>query len=485
MERRLRKAGFSSRGITTTIAIARSSPIVVASASGALVNERSEMNRDATLTVQSMLPWLIATSLALAACHSRPRSDGGPAALTGEEARAICLSDPRGGLPIDEALRDHQRRARRLADQLDEWLVVGKGWVTKARRSADPGFYVNVDACASAALQIDPGSEAALELRGLALMNDHRFADARDTARTILAGGGKDAVALGTLSDALLELGDFDASAAATQDMVDLRPDMSSYSRAAYLRWLQGDRATAKQFLRLALNGRDARDPEPAAWTLVQAGTLYWQEGDYSGADAVFAEALRFLPDYPPALVGRGRVALSRQEPAAAATFLEHADRINPLVETAWLLGDAHEMAGGSGAGNRDYDRAIQEGRRTDRLTLALFYATKNRDQDEALRLIEAERTVRGGVYVDDAYAWALFRSGRIGEARLASERALRLGTPDARLMYHAGAIRLAAGEASGRELVRRALSLNPHFDWSGATEATRLLADGGVRGRR
>jgi hypothetical protein len=54
---------------------------------------------------------------------------------------------------------------------------------------------------------------------------------------------------------------------------------------------------------------------------------------------------------------------------------------------------------------------------------------------DEALRLIEAERTVRGGIYADDAYAWVLFRAGRIAEARQASDRAFHLGTPDARLL--------------------------------------------------
>lgn len=427
-----------------------------------------------------ILPWLVLTSVTIAGCQAGPKTEENRSSLTTDESREICLSDPHGGLPIDEALREQQNRARQLANKPDEWILVGKGWVAKARRSADPGFYVNVEACASAALHVEPASVAALELRGLALMNDHRFAEARDTARTILARGVKDSIALGTLSDALLELGAFDESAAATQDMVDLRPDMSSYSRASYVRWLQGDRANAKLFLRYALNGRDARDPEPAAWTLVQAGTLYWNEGDYEGADAVFAEALKFLPDYPPALVGRGRVALSRRQPAAAVAFLERAFRINPLVETAWLLGDAREMIGGPGAGSREYERAVEEGRRTDRLTLALFYATKDREPDEALRLIETERATRGGVYVDDAYAWALFRAGKIHEARKASDRALRLGTPDARLLYHAGAIRLAAGDKDGRDLVRRALALNPRFDWTGAAEAARLMANDG-----
>jgi tetratricopeptide (TPR) repeat protein len=157
-------------------------------------------------------------------------------------------------------------------------------------------------------------------------------------------------------------------------------------------------------------------------------------------------------------------------------SYLEKAYKVNPLVETSWLLGDAELMLGDTSAAQRNYERAVQQGKRTDRLTLALYYATKDLEHDEALRLIESERTVRDGPYVDDTYAWALFRAGRPAEARAASDRALRLGTVDARLFYHAGAIRLALGDESGRKLVRKALALNPQFDVTGATEAARLV---------
>jgi Flp pilus assembly protein TadD len=119
----------------------------------------------------------------------------------------------------------------------------------------------------------------------------------------------------------------------------------------------------------------------------------------------------------------------------------------------------------------------VAEGRRGDRLTLALFYLAKNRDLEEAERLLRDEHSGRGGIYVDDALAFLLYRQGRLAEARTASDRALRLGTPDARLLYHAGAIRLAAGErTAGRRLLQRALRQNPVFDWTGAAEARALL---------
>jgi tetratricopeptide (TPR) repeat protein len=354
---------------------------------------------------------------------------------------------------------------------------VGWGWVRKARVSTDPGFYLNVEACADAALQLSADDTIALQLRGLSLMNGHRFAEARDVAQTILAKDPRDPIALGTLSDAFLELGSVDEAVSAAQRGADVRPDSSAYARASYFRWLHGDRDGAKRFIRAALEGRDQRDPEPTAWAFVEAAKIFWNEADYDGADAVLGEALRWVPGYAPALVARGRVALSRAQAARAIELLEQAYRAQPLPETAWLLEDARAMAGDAAGAEAESARVAQAGKRSDRLTLALYYATKDRSHDEALRLIEEERSTRGGVYVDDVYAWALYRAGRLDEARRASDRALRLGTPDARLLYHAGAIRLAAGVPGGRALVEKAIALNPSFDATGAAEARALLA--------
>src|SRR5262249_41921678 len=148
-----------------------------------------------------------------------------------------------------------------------------------------------------------------------------------------------------------------------------------------------------------------------------------------------------------------------------------------PLVETAWLLGDAKGAAGDAAGAAEAYAQVVKHGRLSDGRTLAQFYATKNRDLEEAQRLIEAELKVRGGPYTDDAHAWVLYRAGKLPEARAASDKATSHGTKDALLWYHAGAIRIAAGDVeAGQKLVKQALDLNPHFDLTGAAEAAKLL---------
>jgi tetratricopeptide (TPR) repeat protein len=397
--------------------------------------------------------------------------------LTVEEARDLCLSEAAGSSPHDDAIRAAQVRARTLPAKGKEWVRVGWRWLGKARLSGDPGFYVNVASCADQALRVSPGEPGALQLRSLVLMNGHRFEDARREALKVLATDPLNPIALGTLSDALLELGRFEDAVDAAQRSADAKPGPVAYARASYFRWLTGDKDGAKRFIKSALSGRDRRDPEPTAWTFVEAAKIFWHEGDYEGADAVLAEALRWVPDYPLALVTRGRVALSLGQRERAIHLLERAYRMQPLPETAWLLADARAMQGDVAGAEVENERVVQAGRRSDRLALALFYATKNRAIDEALRIIEEERAGRGGIYVDDTYAWILYRAGRIDEARRASDRALRLGTPDARILYHAGAIQMAAGVPTGRSLVEKALAINPQFDVTGAAEARALLA--------
>lgn len=396
-----------------------------------------------------------------------------------EAPRRLALLRPEGGRAVDGLIEQIQAAAQKNAGKVDLWVGLGRAWVRKARETSEPGYYVNADACAEIALGLDPDSAAALDLRGLVLLNDHRFSAARDLAQRALAKNRHDPMAYGTLSDAELELGGYDAAVAAAARMMELKPNLPSYSRAAYLAWLRGDGRLAKASMKQAIDASpmSRKDPEPRAWALTQAALLFWHEGDYEGADAGYQLALQGFPDYPAALVGRARILIGRGQGKEAAALLERAYADSPLPETAWLLGDARAVAGDAAGAEEAYGRAVKHGRRADPRTLAQMLSALDREPQEALRLLAEERKARGDVYTQDAYAFALYRAGRLQEARAASDEASRLGTRDARLLFHAGAIRLATGDAAGgRRLLTEALALNPKFDLHGAAEAARLL---------
>ena len=420
---------------------------------------------------------MLAAGAALCACkpsHSaQPKEEG-----AGDRPHFLALLDPQGQQPLDARLRGLQARARRAPSKVEAWVELGQAWVRKARSSGDSLHYLSADACAQVALGLSPADRGALDLRGLMLLNQHRFEEARQLAQAVVDKAPEDAPAWGNLSDALTDLGRYRDAARAAQRMMDLKPNLASYARASYLLWLRGDVPGAKESARLAIDaGGDEHDSEPLAWVLAQAATLFWHEGDYDGAEAGFQRVLQVKPGFPPALLGRARVALARGQPAEAAALLQQAFEARPLAETAGLLADARRLSG-DGPGAEAAERELfREGRSADGRTLSLYLSTHGRDVDEALALAERELSTRDDIYTEDTLAWALYRKGRLADARAASDKAMALGTKDARLFYHAGAVRLALGEREvGLALVKRALALNPAFDPVASEEARALL---------
>jgi tetratricopeptide (TPR) repeat protein len=423
---------------------------------------------------------LHATSISLllllgVACRSPSAPVAGP---TVDEARALALTAPAGDGPVEREISRIQERLRR-APAPDDWVLLGQAWIQKARRAGDPGLVLGAEGASIVALSMMSGHRGALGLRALVLLDQHRFAEARAQASALLSRDAGDLVALTVLSDAALEMGDVTASREAAQRLVDLKPGLASYGRAAHLRWVGGDVPGAKLLYARAIEaGRGARDAEPVAWMVVQAALVFWNEGDVDGALAGAREALALVPGYAPALVLEARCRLARGDEASAVRLLELAHEARPLFETGWLLADARRQSGDESGAERVEARLLRQGRQSDPLMLGLFLATRGRDLPEALRLLEAEHRARPGIAVEDARAWALFRAGKLAEARTAIDRATAQGTPDPRLLYHAGAIRLAQGEVEeGRALVRRALDLNPRFDPVASAEARVLLA--------
>ena len=310
------------------------------------------------------------------------------------------------------------------------------------------------------------------------LLNNHQFEAARQLAESVVRKSPDDPMAFGNLADAELELGLYDDCLRHTQAMMALKPNLASYARASYLSWLRGDAKGAKEAIRAAIDaGRDRHDPEPRAWVLTQAAMLFFHEGDLDGADAGVDVTLEWLRDYPPALALRGRIALARNQGKRAVDALTKAYEQSPLVETTWLLGDAKAIAGDEAGAADAYARLEREGPKVDPRTYSLFLSSRGEKPERALALAEEEYAHRKDVLTEDARAFALFRAGKVKEAKASITKAGRLGTPDPRMVFHEGAIRLAAGEKKPAEALLRAALANASLDRASRAEAERLLA--------
>lgn len=373
---------------------------------------------------------------------------------------ALACTSPQTHEPAAKPLPAARCDSVSLPANATAFVLAGFDFVRQARTKSEPGLYRNAEACAQEALALEPSNAQAQRLSGLVLLNDHRFGEARDLARRMLARDDSDALSWGTLSDAYLELGELGASIDAAQHMLDLKPSLPSYGRAAHLTWLQGDVAAARRLYELAIaSGTGYEDPEPRAWMIVQAAWVFWHEGDHAGAQAGFDLALHSVPGYAPALEGKGRAALSQGDYPAAVRWLERAHRSRPLVETAWWLGDAHALLGDQARAKYFYEEVERQGKRHDPRSLALFYAVRDREPQVALTLARAEYAQRKDVYTKDALAFAAYRSGLQAEAERLAADILASGVPDARLRYRAGLIRNA------HDVMRDALRQHPGLD--------------------
>jgi len=386
--------------------------------------------------------------------------------------------------PADQAVAAAEQRLGRQQDRPDAYVELATAFMKKSRESGDPGYYARAAAALDRALAVDPNDYPALRVRPWVLLGQHDFRGALAAAERAHELEPGDWWNYGTLADAAIELGDYDRALDAAQRMVDLRPGLPAYTRAAFLRSLFGDRAGAVDILGLAVAAASPQDPETLAWTLVHLGHEHFALGDLAAAAAAYSRALAAFPDYYLALgaLGRVRAAAGRLD-EATALYRRAVEQI-PAPDLVGALGDVYAAAGHADKAERQYALVDYMGDVADATRssygrqLAVFYCDHDRRLPTALRLSEQEAATRGGIYTDDALAWALHKNGRTTEAVRATHRALRLGTDDSLLEYHAGVIFAGAGRPrrAVRHL-RRTLALNPYFDLRQAALARATLA--------
>jgi tetratricopeptide (TPR) repeat protein len=366
---------------------------------------------------------------------------------------------------IEHRIAMLEQRAAKMGGDPDVLSDLAGAYMRKARALGQQEWYARAEETVRRALAVRPDHYAATKMMAWVLAGYHRFAESIEWAKKAQAMQPNDAWNYGTLGDAYVETGEYDAAAEAYQKMVELRPDVASYSRAAHLRELMGDRAGAIEIMQLAVRSASPRDAENYAWTLTQLGNMYFHGGNLAAAQSAFDNALRAWPDSHLALVGRARVCVAAKRASEAVPLLE---RAAGYPDAHILLGDIYSSRREAAAAERQYahaEKLLLDIGDSARHELATFYADHGRNIAQAVAWMKDDLRSARDIAAFDTMAWAAFKAGRIEEARAAIEQALRLGTQDARLFHHAGMIYQAAGDAAkGAEYLRRARQVNPYF---------------------
>jgi tetratricopeptide (TPR) repeat protein len=363
----------------------------------------------------------------------------------------IAMSSHAGAEPLDRDIQTAQRRVTEATEPRPFLEQLGWLYVAKARTTYDQGFYKLAEECALALEVVDSKSPEAMLLRGHVLISFHRFAEAEDIAKELV----KQRTLpfdYGLLGDALVEQGRLAEAVDAYQRMVDLRPDLQSYSRVAYVRWLKGDLDGAIEMARLAARAASPLDPDSASWALTRLGLYYFQAGLLSDAKAAWDAALSYSANYPAALLLESRFLFLGDRTAEAITPMQHAAEVNPLPEFQWALADTLRSAGRTEEAAKVEAVLKRTGAQNDPRTFALFLATRGDEIELAIELAQRELQSRADIFTHDALAWAFTAAGRFDAARPHMEKALAAGTIDARLFTHAGLLEAKLGHSTTAE---------------------------------
>ena len=381
-------------------------------------------------------------------------------------------------------MRTAQDMIRHAPHDAKGYNALCAAYMHKARETGDFGLNTQAESALTRARQLVPDDFDALKLQALLLLTYHRFDEALDVARRAQRLRPHDQDVYGALTDALVELGEYDQAVEAAQTMIDIRPDTAAYARVSYLRALHGDTAGAIEAMRRAVQAANPADVEGVAWCRVHLGYELLNAHRLADAEREFDQALAIFPTYHLALAAKGRARAAAGDTAAAIEFYTRAQNRVPLPDIVIALGDLYAKVGRTADAQRQYqlleftERAGTSGANTYSRQLALFWADHDMRLDEALEMARRERAKRSDIYTCDALAWCLYKKGRLAEARSAIDEALRLGTRDARLYYHAGLIHQALGERDDAvRYLKLALEVDPSFDVLQADVARQTLA--------
>jgi len=368
-------------------------------------------------------------------------------------------------------------------------------YLQKVRDTGSLDYMVRAEHLAHTSLASVPAvrNPAAVAVLTQVELMEHKWTSATVHARFLARLNAGQGYPYGLLGDALVENGDYGGATAAYLAEARLGSGVGTEARLARLAYLRGQLGEARRHYANALSFARAENvpsPESIAWCHWQLGETAFSAGDYPVAEREYRTSLKTFPQYYLALASLGRVLAARGDLPGAIHAYEQAVNVIPNPVYVSALGDLYHLTG------RPQDAAAQYAlvARIQRLSklggelynrqYALFYADHDLNSQQAYREAVQEYAVYSDIYGADAVAWTALKDGKTGVAGTRIKEALRLGTQDAMLFYHAGMIARASGDtASAKAYLGRALALNPQFDPLQSRIARQVLA--GLTARR
>ena len=371
--------------------------------------------------------------------------------------------------PAERSVAQSQRLIEKNPKNYEAYNALALALSRRARETSDVKFYAEAEETLKKSFAISPDNFDGKRIQVWLLLGKHEFAAAREEALRLNKRMPDDVMVYGFLTDANVELGNYDEAEKSAQLMLDLRPGNSpGITRAAYLRELFGDVDGALELMNIALTSTSPTEVEDAAWMLTQMAHLQLSVGRITDAEKNLQQALRLFPGYHYALGNLAKLRIQQKRYEEAIGFLQQRYQAAPHAENLFDLAEALELAGRTEEAKKAFaefeQKSLLETNRGDNSNreLIFFYTDYAHEPLNALEVANREFARRHDVYTLDAYAWALHVNGQNQEARKQIQMALAVGICDAKLIRHAGEIALAAGDrVAAQKYLQQAKDLN------------------------
>jgi tetratricopeptide (TPR) repeat protein len=350
--------------------------------------------------------------------------------------------------------------------------MLGQLYFRHAKEADDLPFYSKAAKTLEEAVRLQPDYLAPKMHLAAVLASQHRFQEGLDLVTAVLARDNELPLALAIAFDCQLELGRYDVAKTTLDNLLEQEQSAAVQARAARYAELMGDTDKAISLLKLGIDDLEAMgaSAKDTSWYRWRIASLLLSRGEISQASPLLKDVLAVDDSDSAALFSLVEVQRAIGDKDAAIKTIQRIIDLYNAPPAMALMGDIYAEAGDHEAAETWFKKT-EAAMREEMVVagdahareVALFFADHDRNLPEALTLAEKDLERRQDIYSFDTLAWCQWKNGKTTEAVESMRKALKLGTQDANLFYHAAKIFDAAGDkAESEAMLARAKKLNP-----------------------
>ena len=327
-------------------------------------------------------------------------------------------------------------------------------------------------------LGLDANNFEATTYKASVAMSLHQFAEAKTMATKAMQINPSNAYVYGVLVDANVELGNYTEAIALSDKMQTLKPSLESYSRASYLREINGDYTGAIAAMDLAVKA-GLPGTESAEWARVTLGDLYLATGDLAKAEAAYTSTLSVRPNFPNAEIGLAKVAKAKKDYVAAIAHTKTAIRIVSEASYIAFLGELQEAAGDLAEATKiktEVIRGLERAEKAQNSSEIVMKHNANRELAQAylaqknyakaLTYAKNDLALRPeNIDANELVAWVTYLKGDAAAAQPYADKMLRTNTKNAEKLHKAALIYTKIDAAKSTELMTAAKAINAYIN--------------------